>query len=196
MTTKKWLKEFESYLKLKRAERKKIVEFYAEVIADKRESGQTDEEIVSSLGNPYDVAVKVMEESGITVIKKGEVDKQKTVILDSVKKLPLWAIITLAFFGVIIGIPLLAVVFSIVITCFALCVSGFAIAISCGLASIVSLFIAIFNPAMNGFAIFGGMLVATGVGILMALTFGYLSKLSTKLGAILCKGFFKKGKKE
>lgn len=192
MTTKKWLKEFESYLKLKRVERKKIVEFYAEVIADKREGGQTDEEIISSLGNPYDVAVKVMEESGITVIKKGETVKKKVVILDEAKKLPLWAIITLAFFGVIIGIPLLSVVFSIVVTCFALAFSGVVIAIACGLGSIVSLFIAIFNPAMNGFAIFGGMLTATGVGILMAILFGYLSKLIIKM----CKSLLKIGKKE
>ena len=192
MTTKKWLKEFESYLKLKRAERKKIVEFYAEVIADKRESGQTDEEIISSLGNPYDVAVKVMEESGITVIKKGETVKKKVVILDEAKKLPLWAIITLVFFGVIIGLPLLAVVFSLAITCFALAFSGVAIAVSCAIGSVVSLFIAIFNPAMNGFAIFGGTLAATGVGILMAILFGYLSKLIIKM----CKSLLKIGKKE
>lgn len=192
MTTKKWLKEFESYLKLKRAERKKIVEFYAEVIADKRESGQTDEEIISSLGNPYDVAVKVMEESGMTVIKKGETVKKKVVILDEAKKLPLWAIITLVFFGVIICLPLLAVVFSLAITCFALSFSGVAIAVSCAIGSIVSLFIAIFNPAMNGFAILGGMLVATGVGILMAILFGYLSKLIIKM----CKSLLKIGKKE
>lgn len=61
----KWQDELESYLySLPRAEKEKAFSYFSEMYADKREAGLSEEEIVESFGPPYDVAKRILSESG------------------------------------------------------------------------------------------------------------------------------------
>ena len=59
-----WRDELESYLTdLSEDERKKVLSYYAEMYADRRDAGLTEEEAVSEFGPPYDAAKKVKEDA-------------------------------------------------------------------------------------------------------------------------------------
>lgn len=61
----KWQDELESYLySLPREEKNKAFSYFSEMYADKREAGLSEEEIVESFGPPYDVAKRILSESG------------------------------------------------------------------------------------------------------------------------------------
>lgn len=61
----KWQDELESYLySLSREEKNKAFSYFSEMYADKREAGLSEEEIVDSFGPPYDVAKRILSESG------------------------------------------------------------------------------------------------------------------------------------
>lgn len=58
-----WRDEFEHFLSgLDRDERDRILAYYSEMYADRRDSGMTEEEIVAGFGAPYDAAKKILDE--------------------------------------------------------------------------------------------------------------------------------------
>lgn len=62
-----WHDELVGYLSdLNREEREKITSYFAEMYADKRDAGLSEEEIVESFGAPYDVAKRIRSENGLT----------------------------------------------------------------------------------------------------------------------------------
>lgn len=64
-----WRDEFERFLgSLDKTERERILAYYSEIYADKRDSGMTEQQVVAEFGAPYDAAKKIMEEEGA---KKG-----------------------------------------------------------------------------------------------------------------------------
>ena len=103
MKTKEiWLDIFEDSLqKMPKSERNKIIEFYREMIEDKIESGIIEEEVIASLGNPYDVASKILDENGIKY-KSADLSKSEEKSKREPKKegLPLWLTLIVGFFGV------------------------------------------------------------------------------------------------
>lgn len=55
-----WRDELEGYLgTMSDEERKRILSYYTEIYADKRDMGHSEEEIVREFGTPYDVARKI-----------------------------------------------------------------------------------------------------------------------------------------
>ena len=68
-----WRDEFEHFLgALERDERERILAYYGEMYADKRDSGLTEEQAVAEFGAPYDATKKILDEEGA---KKGGADE-------------------------------------------------------------------------------------------------------------------------
>lgn len=64
MNQSEYLKKLKHYLSpLGREDRNKIIEYYAELIGDKIESGITEQEVLKSLGEPQELAEKILSES-------------------------------------------------------------------------------------------------------------------------------------
>lgn len=64
MTYIKWKDEVESYLvNLSQEEKQKIFSYFSEMYADKRDAGESEEQIIEEFGAPYDVAKKILAES-------------------------------------------------------------------------------------------------------------------------------------
>lgn len=64
MTQSEYLKELKRELSpLSNSERAKLVEYYEELIGDKIENGQTEEEIFAEFGSPKQLAEKILSES-------------------------------------------------------------------------------------------------------------------------------------
>ena len=60
MTRNKYLKELRSFLgKLPKEDRKRILEFYNELIDDKLEAGQSEEEILGEFGSPEEYVHRI-----------------------------------------------------------------------------------------------------------------------------------------
>lgn len=75
MTYIEWRNELEGYLKnVPKDEKEKLFSYYAEMYADKRESGLSESEIISGFGAPYDVAQNAMSEG-----REAEPTKTKTI---------------------------------------------------------------------------------------------------------------------
>lgn len=67
MTRNKYLKELRSFLgKLPKEDRKRILEFYNELIDDKLEAGQSEEEILGEFGSPEELAKQIFQDNGQT----------------------------------------------------------------------------------------------------------------------------------
>lgn len=64
MTYIKWKDEVESYLLgLSYEEKKKVFSYFAEMYADKRDAGKSEEQIIEEFGAPYDVAQKILSDA-------------------------------------------------------------------------------------------------------------------------------------
>ena len=64
MTYIKWKDEVESYLgRLPEGEKQKVFSYFAEMYADKRDAGLSEESIIESFGAPYDVAQRILADS-------------------------------------------------------------------------------------------------------------------------------------
>ncbi|MDE7300933.1 MAG: DUF4097 family beta strand repeat-containing protein [Clostridia bacterium] len=71
-----WHDELLGYLSdLNREEREKITSYFAEMYADKRDAGLSEEEIVESFGAPYDVAKRIRSENGLNTRPQSEPQK-------------------------------------------------------------------------------------------------------------------------
>ena len=64
MTYIKWKDEVESYLiNLSDAEKQKILSYFSEMYADKRDAGKSEAQIIEEFGAPYDVAKRILADS-------------------------------------------------------------------------------------------------------------------------------------
>ncbi len=64
MTYIKWKDEVESYLgNLSASEKQKVFSYFAEMYADKRDAGISEETIIEGFGAPYDVAQRILADS-------------------------------------------------------------------------------------------------------------------------------------
>ena len=63
MTYTEWRDELKSnLLSVSEAERKRVLEYYAEAYADRREAGFSEKEIINEFGAPYDAAQRILSE--------------------------------------------------------------------------------------------------------------------------------------
>lgn len=59
-----YLRQLKHHLSpLGRDERNRVIEYYSELIGDKIESGITEQEVLTQLGTPYELAEKILSES-------------------------------------------------------------------------------------------------------------------------------------
>lgn len=200
MTAKEWLEILESELKkLPKAEREGIISYYNEMIADGLECGKDEQEIVNSLGNPFDVASKILQENGIYQ-KAGEGNQEFYQTPPPRKNgLPVWAMLLIGFFGVVVGIPVVVSLFAAwlaVVISFWVCFIAFVVsAVGCALGAIVAIFMGIVGAIQNGWAIVGACILGTGVCSLLSVGFWYLSIGFGKLTVWVKKLITERGKK-
>lgn len=64
MTYTEWRDELKNnLLSVSEAERRRVLDYYAEAYADRREAGFSEREIISDFGAPYDAAQRILHES-------------------------------------------------------------------------------------------------------------------------------------
>lgn len=64
MTYNEWRDELKSNLLcVSEAERRRVLDYYAEAYADRRDAGFTEREIIADFGAPYDAAKKILQEN-------------------------------------------------------------------------------------------------------------------------------------
>ncbi|MBE5742337.1 MAG: DUF1700 domain-containing protein [Clostridiales bacterium] len=185
MKAKKWLKLLKKNIKnTTYGEKQSIVWYYEEMINDKIESGEDEEKVVESLGNPNDIANKISEESG-----DGE-QKNKTY---KKRSYPIWAIIVLGFFGLTVGLPLFISWIAVIISFGAVAISGFAVAIG-GIVALLGSIITAFFPFVDAkLALIGGAITMIGVGLILIGLFYYITKGMVYITKIFIKRLLKKG---
>ena len=194
MTTKQWLKQLKKELRgIPKAEKNKILEFYSEIINDKKDSGFNDYEICYQLGNPYDIAKKTVEESG----RKFNGSDIKEDFTEKAYGLPLWLKCFLGFFGIIIGFPLIiaifATLFSLFIAFFAVMISGFVCAIGGIITVIASIIFGIVGVVDNFIIYLAYGIALTGVGLMLGAGFYLLVSIMTKISKMVINVLFRKG---
>lgn len=65
MNYNEWRDELKNnLLNVSDAERKRVLEYYAEAYADRREAGYSENEICASFGAPYDAAKRILSDNG------------------------------------------------------------------------------------------------------------------------------------
>lgn len=75
MKAKEWIEILELNLKsVPKVERDGIIEYYKEMIADVLESGVDEEEFIFTLGNPTDVAQKILADNGEKIFARNDND--------------------------------------------------------------------------------------------------------------------------
>ena len=196
MVKEKWLRQLKSALyKMPKQERLKALEFYLEMIDDKIESGESEDFVIKSLGSPQEVAKKILDENGIEHNPKNQNVGEK--IVESVHKMPLWAVITIGFFAVTVGLPIAiglgATLFSLVVTFWAVFGAMVGTAAGCIVLVFASCFFNLFGLVGNGFALLGASILGLGVAMLLAVAFWYLAVYTTKFVVYICKKLFKGG---
>ena len=164
--------------------------FYSEIIEDKKEEGATEEEAIKELAiingideqflNENDTPILETCEKLIGKIKEMEVWKIILIVLGA----PIWFSLLVGAFAVVVSlyVSLLAVVISLYASCLALIVSSFG-GIIMGIVYLFS------NNVIQGFAIIGLSLVCFGLSILLF----NLTSLLTKGLIILTKKLIRKG---
>ena len=132
MNRNDYIKKLRSLLgKLSREDRKRILEFYNELIDDKLEAGLTEEEILLEFGSPEQLARQIFQDNGRPYSPpntSAKIIKLCAVILGS----PIWASLLAAF--LLIVFSLFAVLWS-VIAAFWCCTFAFSLFGVCGIVS-------------------------------------------------------------
>lgn len=162
MTRDEYLKELRFFIgKLPKEDRKRILEFYDELIDDKLEAGMTEEEILQEFGQPQALAQQIFQDNGQTYSPpntSSRIIKISAIILGS----PIWVSLLAAFLLVVFALflALWAVVLAFWCCALAFCISGAGGIIGSGLMLFFT-----GNPAAAFFQL-GACLVLVGLGIL------------------------------
>ena len=183
---------------MSKAERESVVSYYKEMIADGLESGEDEQTVINSLGNPYDVANSVLRESGIS---SNEDEKDFCQNQPPIKKgLPIWAMLIIGFFGVTVGIPvvvgLVAVWFALLVSLWACFVSLAVSAVGCTIGVLGTAIMGIFGAFSNGWALVGSCMIGAGVCALLSVGFWHLAIGFCKITARVYEKIIKRGARE
>ncbi len=156
--------------------------FYTEIIDDMLEEGISEEEAVSKLGTPEQIASKIIGETPLKKLVKERIKKKKNVNTWQIVLLslgsPIWLSLLVAAFAILIS--LYAVVWSVVISLWSVFASFAACALAGGAVGIVYMFNGNF---LTGVAIIGASMVLAGLSVLMF----YACVGATKGCAVLTK---------
>ncbi len=161
MTYRQWEKAFRKRLsRLPGEERERALGYYAELYGDKLDAGVSESEIVREFGDPKAAADKIIEESAETASAQGKTVRARTAGDTAARA----AAVLLFLF---VGLPLLAVLFSLAVAGAALFLSGFAVILA-GVAHVVYFLAQLYMYGGAGYvAQIGIGLAAAGVGALL-----------------------------
>lgn len=129
-------------------------------------------------GNPYMGNPYLASAAGANINGTNPTPPVAQTATDKAKKSPsVGAVIGWIFFTLLIGIPVMAVIISVIASFGAVFISGIAVAVAGAVFAVASLFFGIFGvPASGIFASLGLGLAASGVGILLAIGFYFATK--------------------
>ena len=161
MTYRQWEKAFRKQLsRLPKEERERALGYYAELYGDKLDAGVSESEIVREFGDPKAAADKIIEESAETAFAQGKTVRARTAGDTAARA----AAVLLFLF---VGLPLLAVLFSLAVAGAALFLSGFAVILA-GVAHVVYFLAQLYMYGGAGYvAQIGIGLAAAGVGAML-----------------------------
>lgn len=161
MTYRQWEKAFRKRLsRLPGEERERALGYYAELYGDKMDAGVSESEIVREFGDPKAAADKIIEESAETASAQGKTVRARTAGDTAARA----AAVLLFLF---VGLPLLAVLFSLAVAGAALFLSGFAVILA-GVAHVVYFLAQLYMYGGAGYvAQIGIGLAAAGVGAML-----------------------------
>ena len=192
MTEKEFLSAIEKGLRdISAEEREKTLEYYKEMIEDRMESGQTEEEAVADIGNADDIVAQILAESppaAQTENKKPGFSPLVIVLL--VLGAPIWA--SLALSAVIVVFAVYIVIWSLIISLYAVAVSFGGAALGCILSAAASAFAGEFTTML--FYI-GAVLFFAGAAVLLFIAAHKAAGLAVKLSVFIAKsiiGIFKR----
>ena len=195
MTKELWLKILEEALKkMSKSERNRVLEFYREMIEDKLEGGASEGVVIESLGNPHDVANKILEENGVKAEEEKVNEEEKVVKQEAKKKgIPVWLACVSGIVVVPAGISLIAGWFSAYVSFIATFGALVVSAVACVIAIFVSLIMAFSGYVTGGVALVGFTIAATGVVMLLAVAFWYVCKYMTKATGWILRKMARRG---
>ena len=190
-----WLELFEDAIKkLPKAERNKVVMFYREMIEDKIEGGKSEDSVIAELGNPNDVAQKILNENGIQCEDKDFVKASGQVVKSLEPKkggIPIWLACLSGIVVVPVGIALGATWVAMIVSFWAVFVSLVVASLACCIAIFAGIVMAFCGVVGSGYALVGGAIAGTGVTMLLAVGFYWLCIYMSKATA----WFFRKKEK-
>lgn len=178
MTMREWEKRLGKGLRtLSKKERRTVLDYYREMYGDMLDAGVSEEKITEEFGAPEACAEKILSEEGEELLKKRE---------RTVREKPSAASVAgLIFVSLLLVLP----VYCCILAGIAVLASGVIAGGACAIAGGAYALISPVYFGVNGVAFFGVIahvgvgLVASGVGVPLAIGFGWLTKYAS-IGAV------------
>ncbi|MBO4636159.1 MAG: DUF1700 domain-containing protein [Clostridiales bacterium] len=145
---------------------KKAIDFYDEAINDRIEDGLTEDQAVSAIGTPEDIAEQILMDTPLPKLVKAKAKPNRALrvweIILIVLGFPLWfpLLLTVAAIGLTIVITIFAVIFSLFVLVLSLAVSGIVL-LAATIAAIL------FGEGVPALLQIGAALICIGLGILL-----------------------------
>lgn len=195
MTYNEWRDELKSNLLcVSDAERRRVLDYYAEAYADRREAGFSEREIIADFGAPYDAAQRILNESVGEGEQKSapETRKEKAEANSAPAPTPPpqsqpqpkkskshgWAFV---LFCIIFSIPIVLLIAAMVCVSVALIVAPFALVAAGATAIGGSIGIMISGDISYGLYILGFGFISLGAGVMLFTFFGKMIKFMWKV---------------
>ena len=199
MTYNEWRDELKSNLLcVSDAERRRVLDYYAEAYADRREAGFSEREIIEDFGAPYDAAQRILNENIVDEHEVKSAPKAASTRTNIYGQPPQgstqeslpppqsapkrenygWLFVILC---IVFCIPLFGIIMALVGITIGLCVAPFALVASGAVSIGGSIVMMISGDIAYGFYILGGGFIALGAGIILLPLFGKAVKLLWKL---------------
>ena len=195
MTYNEWRDELKcNLLCVPEQERARVLDYYAEAYADRRDAGYTEHEITAEFGAPYDAARRILSESGEQYFINYTPDMEEEQAEDiKIKSDPAfesnlnyspqktsdrtWACVLLC---IVFAIPIFGIFMAMVLVTIVFCVIPFALLIA-GVATIGAGVGGLFSNAVSGVVELGLGLVLFGISLIIMPVFLKLVKLMWKV---------------
>ncbi len=200
MNYNEWRDELKSNLLcVSENERRRVLDYYAEAYADRREAGFSEKEIIDDFGAPYDAAQRILADNKSEAfygedVPRGRREKKRESAPPPPPPPPapqpavnsnnaVWIAVLLCvifcvpLFGLVVSAAAVAFSIFLVPVCF---VGGGAVAIGGGIASAVT------GDLYYGLCVCGAGIILLGIGIILCPLFHKLIKIAVKL----CKKVF------
>lgn len=174
MTKNEFIHELNKLLSvLPQSEKERSIDYYSEMIDDRIENGENEDEATARIGDPKVIAKDIISNTSLYDTIKTEIinrrKKNVLLILLTVMASPIWLPLLIALFAVALSIyiSLWSIVLSIIAA---------AVGIVCGAAGgiIISVIMAITEPIQDALFIFGCSLILAGISIFLFYAIKYI----------------------